>query len=195
MCYFISDQQIHPQVGSSDHPRPRCPRRPHRPQTSWHDPPLPSRPEIDGKRHFEEVQQYIFSFLAQTRMMEIWNISWCVCPRPRLFPLSFNDWGAGRRVGLLSAVRNHIGWIAWPSLGPRSLCLAILSVTAVNSWHGTMRVIIHCYYKHFTEMVSHNRIQSNKRPIISSLNFSMNSSTNPSGRKILLYILFASSIC
>ena len=165
MRCFISNQQVHLQVGIPDRPRPHCPRRPCCPRPSRHSLPLLLQPGINGKRHFEEVQQYIFSFLARTNTMEIWSISWCVVPRLRLFQLSSNDWGAGRAVGLLSAVRNHIGWIAWPSLGPRSLCLAILSVTAVNSWHGTMRVIIHCYYKHFTEMVSHNRIQSNKRPI------------------------------
>ena len=195
MCYFTSDQQLQPQVGISDRPRPHSPRRPHCPQTSWHSLPLPLQPEIDRKHHFEEVQQYIFSFLAQTILTEIRSISWCVFPRPRLLQLSLNDWGAGRGASLMSAVRNHISWITWPSLGPRSLCLAILSVTTVNSWHGPMRAIIHHCYKHSTEIGPHNRVQSNKRPIISSLNFSMNSSTNPSGRKILLYILFASSIC
>ena len=123
------------------------------------------------KTPFWGGQWYIFIFHVQAKMMEIWSISWCVFPRPRLLQLSLNDWGAGRGASLMSAVRNHISWITWPSLGFRSLCLAILSVTAVNSWHGTMRVIIHRYYNHFTEIGSHNKIQSN------------------------INILFASSIC
>ena len=59
------------------------------------------------KTPFWGGQWYIFIFHVQAKMMEIWSISWCVCPRLRPLQLSFNDWGAGRMARGMETVNNH----------------------------------------------------------------------------------------
>ena len=124
MRCFSSDQQIHPQVGSSTHPRWHCPRRPCRPQPSRQSFPHLLRQRINGKRHFEEVND-IFSYFTCRQRWWRYEVSHDVCAQGSA--LSSSPSTTGELGGWPG------GWKPLTTIITNHSCLCVTLIVAGNS--------------------------------------------------------------